>query len=646
MSRIIEGSLEILRPISVGAVNEEQEWDDASRTLPSEQDDDDQNDTKHAFQKQQNDKEEEEEPRINYDRDEQENGDGSDDDESSMETDESSGSEDEEDESLIAEEGRERATPITRNDAKWRSKLELLRNYRQYHGRCRVPQRYEIDGVKLGFWVSTQKKEYRKHREGKPSWITQERIDQLKAVGLDFNDTRRKRNEAQWQSKLELLRNYQQHHGHCRVPRLYEIDGVKLGYWLNAQRTEYSKHREGKPSWITQEHIDQLKAVGLDFNDTQQKRDEAQWQSKLELLRKYQDRNGHCLVPRTYEMDGVKLGKWVAKQKVAYKKHSEGKPSQITQEHIEQLETVGIEWNPQETKWQSNFELLQNYQQLYGHCRVPQSYEIDGVKLGKWVMKQRNKYKKQSKSKNAKITIERINALNAIGFELFPGKLKKSQEDKLSSDESSSEDEMMPEKTLLSSKRTRGPSTDRRSSSMAHTISAKSPRLKRQQPSQQKSRRLNDGSRVSIIPELISVFANERSDDEAPLQEKRSSLVADCFARQRVASESIQATNDHCSSKRRIAPNQRQSANNAAIDSVPTTNRLWDEYFDRLVEFKWNNGHCRVPVGFCVDGCYNLGQWVVVQRLQHNRLLDGRPSSITAEQVERLNSIVFVWKVR
>ena len=51
---------------------------------------------------------------------------------------------------------------------------------------------------------------------------------------------------------------------------------------------QYKKHSEGKPAKITQERIDQLEAIGLDFNDTQQKRDEAQWQSKLELLRQYQ----------------------------------------------------------------------------------------------------------------------------------------------------------------------------------------------------------------------------------------------------------------------------------------------------------------------------------------------------------------------
>ena len=92
-------------------------------------------------------------------------------------------------------------------EAKWQSKLQLLRKYRKRNGHCRVPYSYEIDGVKLGNWLSDQRVAYKKHSEGKPArYITQERIDQLEAVGFDFNDTKQKRDEAQWQSKLELLR--------------------------------------------------------------------------------------------------------------------------------------------------------------------------------------------------------------------------------------------------------------------------------------------------------------------------------------------------------------------------------------------------------------------------------------------------------
>ena len=152
-------------------------------------------------------------------------------------------------------------------EEKWQTKFDLLQKYRRQHGDCRVPVQYEIDGVKLGQWLQTQKKAYRKHTEGQPSWIAQERIDQLQAVGVDFADTQQKREEGLWQSKLELLQKYQQQHGHCNVPQSCFIAGVKLGSWVDTQRTAYKKRiRSGEPSFISQSRIDALNSVGFDWD--------------------------------------------------------------------------------------------------------------------------------------------------------------------------------------------------------------------------------------------------------------------------------------------------------------------------------------------------------------------------------------------
>ena len=135
MSRIIEGSLEILRPIGAVMLKEEEEWEDeGASTLTA------------AAAAAAGDDDPHEEAHLHDD----EESDDFDEDDSCMETDEASGS----------------------NDAKWRSKLELLRQYKREKCHCRVPKTYEIDGVKLGKWAATQMLEYRKHCKGKPSGIT------------------------------------------------------------------------------------------------------------------------------------------------------------------------------------------------------------------------------------------------------------------------------------------------------------------------------------------------------------------------------------------------------------------------------------------------------------------------------------------
>jgi len=57
----------------------------------------------------------------------------------------------------------------------WESKFALLRAFKKAHGHCRVPPNFIVGGVRLGGWVATQRKEYKKHRLGFPSRIINEK---------------------------------------------------------------------------------------------------------------------------------------------------------------------------------------------------------------------------------------------------------------------------------------------------------------------------------------------------------------------------------------------------------------------------------------------------------------------------------------
>lgn len=43
-------------------------------------------------------------------------------------------------------------------------------------------------------------------------------------------------------------------------------------------------------------------------------------------------------------------------------------------------------------QWEQNFNQLLNYVEHHGHARVPQYYTVDGLRLGMWVVAQRNRY--------------------------------------------------------------------------------------------------------------------------------------------------------------------------------------------------------------------------------------------------------------
>mmetsp|Transcript_15888 Transcript_15888/g.34382 ORF Transcript_15888/g.34382 Transcript_15888/m.34382 type:complete len:505 (-) Transcript_15888:107-1621(-) len=68
-----------------------------------------------------------------------------------------------------------------RDRADWNDRYEQLLEFKKENGHCIVPQHYSFNRS-LGKWVAKQREQYRFYREGKHSFLTEERIDLLKSV--------------------------------------------------------------------------------------------------------------------------------------------------------------------------------------------------------------------------------------------------------------------------------------------------------------------------------------------------------------------------------------------------------------------------------------------------------------------------------
>jgi uncharacterized protein YbgA (DUF1722 family) len=68
-----------------------------------------------------------------------------------------------------------------------------------------------------------------------------------------------------------------------------------------------------------------------------------------------------------------------------------------------------------------------------------------------------------------------------------------------------------------------------------------------------------------------------------------------------------------------------------------TDDPKWNKQYEKLVEFKRNNGHCIVPQTHHED--MSLGMWVSQQRHLHSK------NKLRADRKELLNEIGFVWRV-
>lgn len=70
-------------------------------------------------------------------------------------------------------------------DALWQERFHELLKFKKEHGHCSVPTTY-TSNQKLATWVKFQRRQYRLHLEGRPSYISDERIATLEKHGFQW----------------------------------------------------------------------------------------------------------------------------------------------------------------------------------------------------------------------------------------------------------------------------------------------------------------------------------------------------------------------------------------------------------------------------------------------------------------------------
>jgi predicted chitinase len=214
---------------------------------------------------------------------------------------------------------------------------------------------------------------------------------------------------AYWEDRLRELADYRKIHGHCNVPQNYS-ENTQLGNWVGNQRTNYKLQLDGNPSPMTLSRIQELESLGFEW--VVQYVCVTPWEDRLRELADYRKIHGHCNVPQNY----AKLGTWVDKQRQQYRLQLEGKTSPTTLSRIQELESLGFEWDCSGATWEDRLRELADYRKIHGHCNVPQNYS-ENTKLGYWVTRQRTQYKMRAEGKTSSMTLSRNQELESLGFE-------------------------------------------------------------------------------------------------------------------------------------------------------------------------------------------------------------------------------------
>lgn len=125
----------------------------------------------------------------------------------------------------------------------WSGRYEELVQYFNENGHSAVPIKHD-----LWRWCDSQRISYRQTSQGKSSAMTKERIEKLVSLNFLWNPR-----EAQWDHRLEELKQYKKVHGNVNVN---SKDHPQLSSWLQTQRSSVN---------LAVEKMDALKGVGVRF---------------------------------------------------------------------------------------------------------------------------------------------------------------------------------------------------------------------------------------------------------------------------------------------------------------------------------------------------------------------------------------------
>ena len=267
----------------------------------------------------------------------------------------------------------------------WANYYELAKKYYDEHGNLNVNAHYEINGVKLGTWISSQRESYKKDR------LSGEQINKLNEIGMSWQ-----RFSGKWDNAYEYAKAYAEQHDALDPPAEYKTDdGFALGAWVASQRAKYA---DGK---LKPMQIKRLETLKISWDILLEA-----WQNGLDHAKEYYAEHGNLNVPGQYECaDGYKLGVWIANQRSKYKS------GKMTDDRKTALEDLNIKWDNLKDRWQTGYEHATAYYKEYGDLNVSQDYICtDGYTLNNWIAAQRKAYK------NGKLSDERIRLLSNIGM--------------------------------------------------------------------------------------------------------------------------------------------------------------------------------------------------------------------------------------
>lgn len=197
---------------------------------------------------------------------------------------------------------------------RWDRAFSRLVEYTRREGDCSPPRTHAEGDVKLGSWVTKQRRRY---KDGKLSAEQRARLESIPGWAWDLR-------EGKWEDGFARLTDFARREGHARVPADCVEDGFNLGQWVSNRRNDF------KCNSLDDERVRKIEAVpGWLWNARDQT-----WEEGIEKLKAFARREGHARVPRSHNEGDYTLGRWVNAQRTSYQN------GKLSEERTHRLEAV------------------------------------------------------------------------------------------------------------------------------------------------------------------------------------------------------------------------------------------------------------------------------------------------------------------
>jgi hypothetical protein len=132
--------------------------------------------------------------------------------------------------------------------------------------------------------------------------------------GTDMHtmNAREKYEHEKWNTLFMELVEYKGKNGNCLVPRNFNCPTKKhglLGKWISHQRTLFISKK------LKANRYEKLVGIGFTFEDVNVVINNEKWNRRFVELVEYEEKNGHCNIPRT----NGSFGSWISTQRTLFR---------------------------------------------------------------------------------------------------------------------------------------------------------------------------------------------------------------------------------------------------------------------------------------------------------------------------------------